>query len=165
MDNMQECPCGSDLSYANCCAPLITGGKRAVTAEALMRSRYTAYVVDAIEYLGETLHPSHRDDHDVAATRRWAANSDWLRLEINSTEGGGEEDDSGVVEFSATFREKGVMHTHHEFSNFRRKDGQWYYVDGKIESPGTYVHPEPKVGRNDPCPCGSGKKHKKCCIS
>ena len=27
-----------------------------------------------------------------------------------------------------------------------------------------YVRTEPKIGRNDPCPCGSGKKYKKCCM-
>ncbi len=160
---MQECPCGSSLGYDDCCAPLIAGDKPAATAEALMRSRYSAYVVGDIDYLGETLHPAHRDDHDAAATRRWAAESDWLKLEIGSVEDGGENDDVGMVEFTATFREKGVVRSHHEFSNFSKKGGRWYYVDGKMESPGTYVHAEPKVGRNDPCPCGSGKKYKKCC--
>jgi SEC-C motif-containing protein len=130
-----------------------------------MRSRYSAYVVDAIGYLGETLHPSHRSDYDEQSTRRWAEKSDWLGLEVRSTEDGGENDDQGVVEFVAHFKEKGVVRSHHEYSRFSRHNGRWYYVDGKLATPETVVNTQPKVGRNDPCPCGSGKKYKKCCGS
>jgi SEC-C motif-containing protein len=162
---MSLCPCGSEQEYEQCCGPLISGEQAATTAEALMRSRYSAYVTDTIGYLRETLHPSHRSDYDEQATRRWAENSHWLGLEIRSTEGGGENDEQGVVEFVAHFKEKGVVRNHHEFSRFSKKDGRWYYVDGQMPTPETVVNTQPKVGRNDPCPCGSGKKFKKCCGS
>ena len=63
---MTDCPCGSGLDYANCCEPCITGVEPATTAVTLMRSRYSAYVKNEIAYLGETLHPQHRTDWDVA---------------------------------------------------------------------------------------------------
>ncbi len=160
---MSLCPCGSALEFDACCGPLLAGDRPAVTAEALMRSRYSAFVTKAIDYLGESLHPAHRHDHDAAATRRWAENSEWLGLEILATEGGGEGDEQGVVEFEVSYKEKGVVRRYHERSQFQKENGRWYFVDGKIVTPGTQVHSGPKVGRNDPCPCGSGKKYKKCC--
>ena len=160
---MSLCHCGSEKAFDACCGPILAGETQAATAEALMRSRYSAYCTGKIEYLGETLHPDHRHDHDTDATRRWAMNSQWLGLEIVSTEKGGENDDDGIVEFIASFHEKGAQKKHHEVSRFQRLNGQWYYVDGDMVAPETVVREAPKVGRNDPCPCGSGKKYKKCC--
>ena len=157
------CHCGSEKPFDECCGPILAGESKVVTAEALMRSRYSAYAVGKIEYLGDTLHPDHRHDHDVDATRRWAMNSEWINLEVGKVEAGGENDEHGTVEFTATFREKGVQRLHHEISRFEKVDGQWFYVDGDMVAPETMVREGPKVGRNDPCPCGSGKKFKKCC--
>ena len=128
-----------------------------------MRSRYSAYVVGAIDYLGDTLHPSHRSDWDRDATRRWAEDAEWLGLEILDSEAGQSGDETGVVEFAANFKENGELRRHHERSRFSRVGGRWYYVDGDVPKPRTQRHDGPKVGRNDPCPCGSGKKYKKCC--
>jgi SEC-C motif-containing protein len=161
-DTDQACPCGSGVSYGRCCAPILAGEQPAATAEALMRSRYSAYVVGQLRYLLDSLHPEHRDDMDLAATRRWAQDAQWLQLQVLDTEDGGEQDDNGIVEFVATYKEKNVVRPHRERANFRRHDGVWYYVDGEILKPATEVHAA-KVGRNDPCPCGSGKKYKKCC--
>jgi len=160
---MQECHCGSGKPYESCCGPLVEGQQAAPTAEALMRSRYSAYVVGAIDYLGETLHPEHRSDWDRDATARWAGQSEWLNLEIGDTEAGGEDDDEGLVDFVAHFKEGGEHKVHQERSRFRRHAGRWYYVDGQLPRPVTQRNQGPKVGRNDPCPCGSGKKYKKCC--
>lgn len=160
---MSTCPCGSRLPFESCCGPLIAGEQPAATAEALMRSRYSAYATGAVGYLHETLHPNYRSDHDQAATRRWAAEATWQGLEIRATEGGGAGDNEGMVEFVANYKEKGIARRYHERSRFLREDGHWYYVDGEIQRPGTVVHENGKVGRNDPCPCGSGKKFKKCC--
>lgn len=160
---MNECPCGSGRAFADCCEPLLTGKLPAPTAERLMRSRYSAYVTGDITYLGESLHPDHRADWDEAATRKWAENATWLGLRIESTEAGGESDDKGMVEFSASYRQDGMMMTHHEISHFARQDGRWYYVEGRMPPPRTQRSDVPKVGRNAPCPCGSGMKHKKCC--
>ncbi|OQX31005.1 MAG: hypothetical protein B0D96_03235 [Candidatus Sedimenticola endophacoides] len=159
---MSDCPCGSGKSFDTCCSPIISGAARASGPEALMRSRYSAFATGAAGFLSESLHPDHRHDHDEAATRRWAANAQWLGLEIVSSEAGEEE---GRVEFIATFKEKGLVRHHHELSTFRREGESWYYVDGTMVLPETQVHETPKVGRNAPCPCGSGKKYKKCCGS
>ena len=160
---MSQCPCESGMEYDACCGPLIGGSQAAATAEALMRSRYTAFVKSEIDYLKQSLHPDQRADYDPVATRHWADNSEWIKLEITDTRGGDKNDEEGIVEFIATYRQKGVTHAHHEIGQFNRQNGVWYYTDGKIATPGTVRNAGPKAGRNDPCPCGSGKKYKKCC--
>ena len=160
---MSQCPCQSGKEYDACCGPLISGRELAATAEALMRSRYSAFAKGDIEYLKQSLHPDQRHDFDPVSTQQWANNSEWLKLEIVDTGGGGKDDETGTVEFIASFRQKDITHAHHELAQFSRHDGNWYYVDGKIVTPGTVRKEGPKVGRNDPCPCGSGKKYKKCC--
>ena len=160
---MSQCPCGSGKAFTDCCSPVLSGEQDAVTAKQLMSARYSAFTKADMGFLNRSLHPDHRHDHDAEATRRWAENSAWLGLEIVSTEAGGESDETGVVEFIASFKEKGVIRHHHERSQFAKQDGQWYFVDGEIVPPKTRVNEGPRVGRNDPCPCGSGKKYKKCC--
>jgi SEC-C motif domain protein len=160
---MSLCPCQSGKEYKVCCGPIIAGGQNAPTAEALMRSRYSAYAKGEIDYLTNTLHPDHRNDYDPSSVQQWSNNAEWLSLEIVKTNGGGEVDEQGTVEFIATYREKGITHAHHELAEFSRLNGKWYFTDGKLVTPGTYRKTGPKVGRNDPCPCGSGKKYKKCC--
>ena len=160
---MTDCYCGSGRDYSDCCEPIITGAKPAATAEAMKRARYSAYVVGDAAFLGESLHPGHREDWDEAATRRWSEQSEWLGLEIRAREAGGEGDTEGMVEFIANYRENGLPRQHHERSRFRKHGKQWYYVDGQMPKPETRRNEGPKVGRNDPCPCGSGKKYKKCC--
>jgi SEC-C motif-containing protein len=127
-----------------------------------MRARYSAYVEKDIDFLGASLHPRHRDDWDRAATARWADNAQWLGLEIRATAGGTSGDSEGTVEFVATYKAKGELKRHHEISRFAQVEGHWFYVEGDLPKPQTLRH-DHKVGRNDPCPCGSGKKYKKCC--
>jgi SEC-C motif-containing protein len=160
---MTQCHCGSGQPFDECCGLILSGKAEAATVEQLMRARYSAFAEQDVDFISNSLHPNHRHDHDAEATRRWAANSDWLGLEIVSVEQGQEPDEEGVVEFIATFKEKGVTRHHHERSRFRKEDGRWYFVDGDMVLPQTRVNEGPKVGRNDPCPCGSGKKFKKCC--
>ena len=160
---MSQCPCGSGQEYGACCGPIIRGEQPAPTAEALMRSRYSAYALVEIAHITDSLHPSSRHDHDPVASKRWAEQSEWLGLEICSVEGGGEEDDTGSVEFIASYREKNGIKNHHEVAQFKREDGRWYFMDGKQVAPQTVQRKTTKVGRNDPCTCGSGKKYKKCC--
>jgi SEC-C motif domain protein len=160
-----ECPCGSGLAYADCCEPIITGTRPALTAEALMRARYSAYARTEIDFLLSSLHPSSRDGHDDKGIRDWSENSRWLGLKILATEAGGEQDDAGTVEFAATYAygEEGKPRRHHELAEFVREDGVWTFVNGAPVKEKPVVREEPKVGRNDPCACGSGKKYKKCC--
>ena len=157
------CPCGSGKPYAECCEPAIKDTVPAKTAEALMRSRYTAYVKNEIEYLGASLHPDYRQDWDLVATKKWAQESEWLSLKVIDK---GQQDENSTVdyvEFITQYKENGVKKSHHEISRFMKIDDHWFYVDGNMPRPETFKRTEKKVGRNDPCPCGSGKKYKKCC--
>lgn len=159
---MNECPCGSGQAYESCCEPYITGKEPAPTAEALMRSRYTAFAVKNVDYLGDTLAPESKHDYDENQVKTWAETSTWLGLEIVSTSKGLADDEIGNVEFIAKFRQQGAIHTHHEASRFEKRDGHWLYLDGDIVPP-MPIKKDKKIGRNEPCPCGSGKKYKKCC--
>ncbi len=160
---MEPCDCQSGLDYEQCCGPVLSGEHPAATAEALMRSRYTAFSRCEIEYLMETIAPNQRDGHDADELRKWAENAQWLGLDILNCTDGGEKDDTGTVEFIARYREKGIRRQHHEVATFQKSEGRWYFVDGQAPEPHTVVRESPKVGRNDPCPCNSGKKFKKCC--
>ncbi|MCP4444370.1 MAG: YchJ family protein [Myxococcales bacterium] len=158
-----SCPCGSTQELAECCEPYVKGEKVAPTAEALMRSRYTSYTMEEVDYIVDTHHPEGREDVDRDAALQWSQQAHWLGLQIVDTEKGGESEDEGVVEFIANFGLQGKPQSHHERSNFRKVDGKWFYVDGEMTKRKPIVREEKKVGRNEPCPCGSGKKYKKCC--
>jgi SEC-C motif domain protein len=126
-----------------------------------MRSRYTAYTRQAVDYIVETHDPATREEVDRDETEKWSREAEWQGLEVVSTERGGEGDDDGVVEFKARFIQRGHGLVHHERSRFRKVDGRWYFVDGENVKPKP-VRVAQTAGRNDPCPCGSGKKYKKC---
>jgi SEC-C motif-containing protein len=128
-----------------------------------MRARYTAYARANIDYITATHDPKTRRQHDPEQARAWAEGSEWLGLEILSTEEGGPEDSEGTVEFVARYRNDEGEEEHRERSFFVKRDGAWYFSDGKPLGPKPIRLAGPKVGRNDPCPCGSGKKYKKCC--
>jgi SEC-C motif-containing protein len=140
-----------------------------------MRSRYSAHVKGEVEYIKSTMVPSARKDFDADATREWSQGSKWKGLKILSTRKGGPEDSVGTVEFVATYERNGRGIDHHEVSQFEKsKEGQWFFVDGEAhehnEGEGHHhpkqapvVRESAKLGRNDPCHCGSGKKFKKCC--
>lgn len=157
------CPCGTGRLYQDCCGPVISGERKASSAMELMRSRYTAYAMADVDYIVNSTHPDQRDSNDKEAIKQWAEKSEWLGFEVKGSEKGGEGDDTGSVEFVASYTDRGVKMQHHEMAEFRRLDGDWYFYDGKIVPLKPFVRPGPKVGRNDACPCGSGKKYKKCC--
>lgn len=159
-----DCPCGSGTSYETCCEPLILGVQQAQTAEQLMRSRYTAYTKAEIAYIQQTTHPSKRDEFDPEDAQKWAKESKWHGLEILTTEQGGSEDPTGVVIFLAHYTQKGKTYRHHERATFVKENDQWYFEDGEPYKAKPFVREAPKIGRNDPCSCGSGKKYKKCCM-
>ncbi|MFZ4713270.1 MAG: YchJ family protein [Bacteriovoracaceae bacterium] len=161
----QICPCGSTQNYDSCCEPYIKG-KAAPTAEALMRSRYSAYVNSQIDYIEKTHSHTPNDEFDKAAALEWSKNSTWLGLEIKNTKLGKENDSKGTVEFIARYKANNneKVFFHQEISEFEKIDGKWFYKVGTIVG----MEPirrtaEEKIGRNDPCHCGSGKKFKKCC--
>ena len=158
-----NCPCSSDKPFDQCCGPYISGAAAPPTAEALMRSRYTAYTRHDIDYIARTLAPESRLAFDAQAAKTWATQARWLKLQILATDKGREADCEGVVEFVAAYEQGGARIDHRERSRFRKsEEGVWYFVDGAAASDRAPVRAA-KVGRNDSCPCGSGKKYKKCC--
>jgi SEC-C motif-containing protein len=160
---MDLCPCGSENAYADCCQPLIDGDTHAETAEALMRSRYSAHAKKEFDYIYDTTLPANRQEDDRKGTAAWSRKLDWQRLEIRQMDAGGPDDDKGTVEFVARYRKNSKAFEHHEIAEFVRDDGRWYFKDGAPPPPVQTIRQGPKIGRNDPCTCGSGKKYKKCC--
>jgi SEC-C motif domain protein len=120
------CPCGTGFPFAACCAPYLAGIAPAPTAETLMRSRYSAYVLERSDYIRSTWHP---------ATCPNALNPEpglhWLGLKIKRVEDGLEQDDHGIVEFVARSKRDGRAQRLHETSIFERIDGNWVYVRGE----------------------------------
>ena len=128
-----------------------------------MRSRKTAYATQNMAYLQDTLHPGQRQDYHESGAEVWARESEWKGLEIVNVTKDTSNANNGKVEFRATYRRNGEQLVHHELAEFRKSGDSWYFFDGKMVGPGQFKRNTPKVGRNDPCPCGSGKKYKKCC--
>jgi SEC-C motif-containing protein len=147
---MTTCHCGSSRPFTECCEPFLTGAAQAQTAEQLMRSRYSAFATQSIDYLQQTLTPDTQHEFDRDHVTEWASTSEWKSLDVLSTEAGGADDSEGTVEFVARFAVKGQDHAHHETGLFRKIDGKWYYESGS-SGPRT-VRNGPKIGRNDPCP-------------
>jgi SEC-C motif-containing protein len=170
-----RCPCGSGLDDQGCCGTYLRGEASPPTAEALMRSRYTAYGRGDIDYIANTLAAEQRGAFDRAGAKAWATQAKWLGLRILRVVGGGPADREWVVEFIATYSQSGKMIEHHEVSQFRRGErGAWRLVSGdtsgsvadrrpRASPPQAASQSAAKIGRNDPCPCGSGRKYKKCC--
>ncbi|RKR07587.1 SEC-C motif-containing protein [Kushneria sinocarnis] len=161
-----ECPCGSGLDYSDCCARYHQGLATPPDPETLMRSRYSAFALGGLgDYLLATWAPDApgRPPEDAAMLDRRTV--DWTGLEILDSSVHGAQ---GMVEFRAHYLEHDLEHEGgtvearpavlHERAQFRRSQGRWLYVDGVIDPPARAT-----AGRNAPCPCGSGKKYKKCC--
>lgn len=129
MKNQNDlCPCGSTKPYAECCARYIEGGTPAPTAEALMRSRYTAYTLLKEDYLLASWHPSTRPASLGLAEE---APTKWIGLDVKRHE---QQDEAhAIVEFVARYKVNGRAHRLHEVSRFVREAGQWFYVDGDVD--------------------------------
>lgn len=126
------CPCGSEKPYEACCE-VYHKHHNAPTCEALMRSRYSAFVFGLVDYLFETTHPSHRSKtlkEEIAFTCKGLA---WTGLSVLETWQGGLSDKVGKVSFRATFVQEGREGVHVEHSRFKRFGKAWMYVDGKVE--------------------------------
>lgn len=159
---MYTCPCGSGREFQLCCGPLLAG-QPAPTAEALMRSRYTAYTTGDLDYIQHTCAGEAALGFDRDEAARSMADTEWLGLAIAATTAGTEADTTGTVTFTARFRQHGRVSTLSETSRFRRVMGAWRYVGGEMAVAAVGPKAMGQVGRNDPCPCGSGRKYKKCC--
>ncbi|WP_323815543.1 YchJ family protein [Cellvibrio sp. NN19] len=123
------CLCGSTRPLESCCQPFIQGHSKPATAEQLMRSRYVAHALLAIDYLWDTWSPEQRLRSSKDDIRAWAESCDWLGLQILSTQQGRADDNEGIVEFIALFRQQGQLQQHHEVSQFKKVLGKWLYVD------------------------------------
>jgi SEC-C motif-containing protein len=113
-----------------------------------MRSRYSAYVLGDGKYLVETTTQENRYENDITLIEEYSRSVTWLSLEIVSFA-------EDIVEFKAYYRDTEGVAMQHEKSFFVKEDGLWLYKEGIIYNS--------KIERNIPCPCGSGKKYKKCC--
>lgn len=132
LDPQSRCPCGSGDVYGGCCLPLHRG-RPAATAEALMRSRFSAFAVGDDQHLLRTWHPDTRPE-----TLELDPDLRWYRLDIHATTGGGPFEEWGTVDFTAHYRPMpgtdAPRGSQHENSRFRRVDGQWLYLDGAVHS-------------------------------
>jgi SEC-C motif-containing protein len=157
---MKLCACGSQKKVEACCKRFIDGVAIPTTPEELMRSRYTAFTQINIDYICHTMKGLAAAGFDVEDAKRWAESVEWLGLEVVNTF---MEEEKGFVEFLAHFKQNGKRQILHELSEFHFENGIWYYVDGSVPKKIPLILPMTRVGRNDLCNCGSGKKHKKCC--
>ena len=163
INNEDPCPCQSGKNFGECCGPIIGGTAKAETAEAVMRARYASYVTGDIAFLKTSATKAVQEEFDEEASKVWSASAEWHGLEIIKVEGGQKGDKTGVVEFRALYTANGEFCNHHEVSKFVKESDGWKFEDGELVGEKPIVREEPKIGRNDLCPCGSGKKHKKCC--
>lgn len=165
MENI-DCPCNSGKTFDSCCSPYIYGTEHPPDPESLMRSRYTAFCRKDIDYLVNTFAPERKIGKDAEMQlrndlARTMLQTRWIGLIV--LDAGQEGSDQGFVEFAAFLRQQGAPGDTpgkqygqlHERSTFVRRQGVWYYLDGKIL-------PHISLGRNQVCFCGSGLKFKRC---
>ena len=163
-----NCPCGTGTPYEMCCGMYHNNPGSAPTAEALMRSRYSAFAVGKFDYIAATQklkEDPKQTSKDISESNQ---HTQWIKLEISETSEGLEKDKEGMVSFSAHFKEGKHIGKLSERSLFKKTKNQWFYISGEheVEKNTPLVNSvEMNVGRNDPCICGSGKKFKKCCAA
>lgn len=155
IDESTNCPCGSNQQFKQCCQLLLSGKKIADSPLELMRSRYTAHVCKNMDYIIKTMQGRALKLFDRESTQaEWFDKCEWQKLEIIEAK-----DD--MVEFRAHYTLDGESQVLHERSKFSKLNNSWYFVSGQNKAADIRI--SDKVGRNDPCSCGSGKKFKKCC--
>ncbi|MBQ4814123.1 YchJ family protein [Pseudoalteromonas luteoviolacea] len=148
------CFCGQALPFEQCCNLIITGQSKPENAEQLMRSRYSAYCAKNGEYIVNTYAAEKRLEHTVEDILLFANQVEFVHLDVINT---GQDQNFQYVEFKASYLDGQQLEVLHERSRFIKEDGKWVYLDGNL-----FPCEGKKVSRNDPCPCLSGKKFKKC---
>ncbi len=123
-----DCYCGSAREYADCCEIAHNDISAVKTAEQLMRSRYTAFVMGNGNYLIRSHHSTTRPSKDKNAIVNWAKSVNWIRLEVIDRSKGGVKDSEGTVTFNAYFFENGKVELIHEKSAFVKEKEQWMYL-------------------------------------
>jgi len=142
------CICGDNKAFSECCQEIIERKRYPTSALELMKSRYSAYVIANAEYLIYSTTKENRYEDDIKLIEEFSTSVEWLKLNIVKF-------DDFTVEFKAYYRDKDSVKVLHEKSNFILESGIWKYKDGELYNS--------KIERNESCPCGSGKKYKKCC--
>jgi SEC-C motif domain protein len=165
MTDTNFCPCGNEIPVKDCCLTIIEGKRDPATAEELLRARYTAFTRGDVDFILETHHSSTHDQVSREEIEDWSKNSVWHGLKIVQKEAGTSEDQKGSIIFAAHYEAEGKSQEHWEKSFFEKENGKWRFLDAQGVQVGPFRRSEPKVGRNDPCSCGSGKKFKKCCAA
>ena len=125
---LYRCPYGADAAYAGCCGLYLDGDPLPATAEALMRSRYVAYVQRRADYLLRTWHPTTRPETLDFSNDR----SQWLGVKVVRVVAGRADDEHGTVEFVARYKVNGRAHRLHEVSRFGRENGMWIYLNAEV---------------------------------
>ena len=163
-----RCFCCSSKPFQACCEPFIKGDKTPVTAEQLMRSRFSAYATAQYAYILDTYTKEKQQGLSVDDLAQSAQGAKWFALQVHyaQSEESAEPNTSATlhsdtVEFTAFYFEDKKMYQLHETSNFRVENGAWQYHDGTLHDDCGKV----KYGRNLPCVCGSSKKFKQCCAN
>lgn len=155
---MSTCPCGSGLAYSDCCKPYHLG-RPAPTPESLMRSRYSAFVFHNLDYVEATSTEEAAATFARSTMEASLPDTKWLGLDISEVT---ETETEATVRFSFRYSYKGRDQMQVEIARFVRADGIWLYDSSEVNPKSAPVRVV-QIGRNDPCPCGSGKKYKKCC--
>lgn len=145
-----QCYCHSKKKFSECCEPFLSYMSKPSTPEKLMRSRYSAYVLGNGDYIVKTTVKENRYEDDIEFIKEYSKTVLWLSLDIVHVK-----DD--LVEFKAYYKDGEGVKIQHERSSFVYENGEWLYDSGKLFNS--------KIDRNQPCPCKSGKKYKKCCDS
>ncbi len=124
-----NCPCGRPKTYAECCGKIHSDILKAITAEDLMRSRYSAFVLANGDYLMQSHHSSTRPISEKEEIVQWAKAMKWIKLEVLNSTKGTDLDLEGTVEFKAHFKDGFTKTYIHEKSRFVRENGYWVYLD------------------------------------
>lgn len=151
------CHCGLPQPFADCCGRFVSRAIDAPDAQSLMRSRYSAFCEQAIDYLCFTCSDKALEQNPREEVAEFAQAAHFVRLHIMDYEPG---DALAYVEFKAFYIIADTLHCIHERSQFIQQHHQWKYDSGQL-----FEAADVKLKRNDPCPCLSGNKFKKCCMS
>jgi SEC-C motif-containing protein len=152
----KNCFCGNPFPFEQCCQPIINGKVEAKNAEALMRSRFTAYMLKNYQYILDTYTSAKRTNLTIKQLSESAQDTQWLSLQVLAHQS---QTHTAQVEFKAFYQVHNVYYVMHELSDFILESGKWLYNHGAMQKGSGEFSPE----RNSQCLCGSGKKFKKCC--
>ena len=171
-----HCYCGSQVAFSDCCLPFINRSRKPATAEQLMRSRFSAFCTHNGDYLFATHHEHYRTGLTAENLTLSAKQTTWVNLDVVSHNNLGEQVSN--VHFKAWFIEDGYLRCMEENSRFTCSDGQWFYCEPmaltekalkpnllRLNTSEQPLKENLKLTRNSPCPCDSGQKYKRCCLS